>query len=238
MHKIRLRSSLLFSALITVLLVGAFEGAVLVASALGLIEFRAVAVAALTALFFLLGAMASSRLLMWLVPLKEGDVKGRGILSHELHCLFHGMVFATVEHAVRSLPLMRLFYQGLGARLGDTSYVAGIIHDPMMVTIGKDCLLGMCCQVVTHVLDGRRRAYYPVRIGDRVTVGPNAVIMPGVVIGDGAVIEAGAVVPRNAVVGPQEIWSGVPARPLTLADLIQRQASAAPKTPAPLHKAA
>lgn len=189
-------------------------------------QFQAIATVALSAMFFVIGSMAIYRVALALWPLSLGaiDAPGGSIISHEIHALFHVMLFAPIARCgVLPVPMARLFYLGLGARMGRDSYTVGILHDPCLVTIGDRCLLGMNSQLVAHIIDGRSRAYYPIHLGDRVTIGPNAIVMADVTISDGAIIEAGAVVPRGSRVGTNEVWAGVPARPLTLADLVQRK---------------
>ena len=112
------------------------------------------------------------------------------------------------------MPLFRLIYLALGARLGRNTYSAGVILDPPLTRVGNNCIIGHDAVLFSHAIEGRRLSLSAIRIGNEVTIGATAVIMSGGTIGDGAMVSAGAVVTKDSRIGAGEIWGGVPAKPL------------------------
>ncbi len=110
------------------------------------------------------------------------------------------------------LPLMRVIYIALGARLGDNTYSSGIILDPPYIEIGENTIIGQYALLIPHVMEGKRLAHYCIKIGNNVTVGAHSVVMAGVTIDDNSIIGVGAVVPKGTHIGAGEVWGGVPAK--------------------------
>jgi acetyltransferase-like isoleucine patch superfamily enzyme len=178
-------------------------------------DFRGIALLAATAFFFYLYAIVIYRIFLHFMPLREGEIeeKSREEFGYHVYILFFLVVFyPLMRSGVTPMPLMRLVYQALGAKLGANTYSAGIIHDPCLVEIGSYSAVGQYAVLVPHVIEGRRLAHYKIRIGDNVTIGTHAVVLPGVTIGDNALVAAGAVVLKGTQIGPNEIWGGVPAK--------------------------
>jgi len=192
------------------LLLGDFRGVFLVFSALVLIHGYAISI---------------YRLFLKIYPLKEGEIEpgsGQEFIYH-VYVLFYLMVFYPVMRSgFMPAPLMRVYYQALGAQLGANTYSQGIIHDPLFVQIGRDSTVGQSALLIPHVIEGSYLAHYPIQIGNNVTIGVHAVILAGVSVGDNAVVAAGAVVLKNSRVGSNEIWGGVPARKLRVRQINER----------------
>lgn len=167
--------------------------------------------------FLYLYGIGVYRLLLFAAPLREGEIRegsGQEFVYH-VYVLFYLFLFYPIMRSgFTPAPFMRLFYLALGARLGSNTYSQGIIHDPGFVEIGHDSVVGQSALLIPHVIEGKRLAHYPIRIGDNVTIGAQAVILPGVEIADRAVVAAGAVVPKGTRIGPGELWGGLPARRL------------------------
>lgn len=157
------------------------------------------------------------RLFLRAWPLAQGDIAAGSAQEAvcQVHVLFHLILFNTVVRSgLLPIPLMRLVYLALGAKLGAGSYSSGIICDPLFVRVGARSILGEGTLLVPHVIERRRLAHFAITIGNDVTVGAHAVILAGASIGDGALIAANSVVLKGATIGPGEVWGGSPARPL------------------------
>ena len=110
------------------------------------------------------------------------------------------------------VPLMRLFYQALGAKLGENTYSSGIILDPGLVVIGSNTIIGQNALIVPHVIENEKLGHFPILIGSNVTIGAGSIILSNTIIGDNVIVSAGSVVPKNSIIGNNEVWGGVPAR--------------------------
>ena len=124
------------------------------------------------------------------------------------------MFFPLIRSKAIPLPLTRLIYIALGAKLGPNTYSSGTILDPPLTFIGSNTIIGQDAVVFSHVMEGRHLSHAATRIGHYVTIGANAVIMSGVTIGDGAIIAANALVLKDTKIPAGEVWGGVPARRL------------------------
>jgi acetyltransferase-like isoleucine patch superfamily enzyme len=161
--------------------------------------------------------IAGYRLFMLRWPLRSGEIENGSAQEfvyhvHVLHFLI--LFYPLLRSGVVPIPLMRVLWLALGARLGSNTYGAGIVHDPLFVTIGADCVIGQSALLIPHVIEGSRLAHYPITVGDRVTIGALCAILSDVEIGDDAIIATGAVLTKGTRVGAGETWGGVPARRL------------------------
>lgn len=162
-------------------------------------------------------AFAVYRLFLLWMPLVEGDVPpgSRGEFAAQVNILFYLLLFNTlIRTHFLPVPLMRLVYLALGARLGANTYSAGVILDPPLTCAGDNCIIGHDAVLFSHAIEGSSFSLAGVRLGNNVTIGATAVVMSDVQIGDGAIVSAGAVVLKGTRIGPGEVWGGVPARRL------------------------
>jgi acetyltransferase-like isoleucine patch superfamily enzyme len=205
-----------FLLLAIILILGVGTTAVLLGSApLG--DFRGVTLVIAAVVFIYLWAFVVYRLFLHFIPLKEGEIRegSREEFAAQVNILFYLMLFNTlIRTHFLPVPLMRLVYLALGARLGENTYSAGAILDPPLTEVGANCIIGHDAAFFSHAIEGRRFALSRIRIGHNVTIGATAVIMSGVTIGDGAIVSAGAVVRKDTQIGPHEVWGGVPAKRL------------------------
>jgi len=178
-------------------------------------DFRGVILCLGELLCFYPIAIALHRLVLRLLPIREGEIveNSRDEFAYHVYVLFYLLLFypLTRNHLLPT-PLMRLLYQALGARLGDNTYSAGVILDPPLTELGDNCIVGHDAVLFSHALEGRHLSHAPIHIGDNVTVGAKAIIMSGVSIGDGAIVAAGAVVLKGTRIPAGEVWGGNPAR--------------------------
>ena len=187
-------------------------------------DFRGVTLTLAALVLIYLWAFLIYRLFLFVMPLKEGNIPegSREEFTAQVNTLFYLILFypLTRTHFL-PVPLLRLVYLALGARLGRNTYSAGPLLDPPLTYIGDNCIIGHDAVLFSHAIEGRHLSLSAIRIGNDVTVGAAAVLMSGVTIGDGAIVSAGAVVTKGTSIGAGEIWGGVPAR------LLMRRGAAA-----------
>lgn len=185
--------------------------------ALPLGEFRALAIILGMLVAVYLVAFVVYRAFLTLMPLQEGELNegSRAEFAAQVNILFYLILFNTlIRTHFLPVPLLRLVYLALGAKLGRNSYSAGVLLDPPLTFVGDNCIIGHDAVIFAHAIEGSHMALDAVRIGHNVTIGATAVVMSGVTIGDGAIVSAGAVVRKGERIGAGELWGGVPARSL------------------------
>ena len=215
MRKIEFGQILVFFALFSLALgLGVFTTWLLFGR-LPLGDFRGVVLVLIGVIFVYLYAILLYRLFLRLMPFGAGEIEAdsREEFSYHVYLLFYLILFYPIMRSgFIPVPLMRLVYQALGAKLGSNTYSSGIILDPPFIEVGDNTLIGQYALIVPHVIENDRLAHYPVRIGSNVTIGAHSVVLSGVTIGDGAVVATGAVVRKDTHIGAGEVWGGVPAK--------------------------
>lgn len=217
MRKISGAQIALFSILFTLILVLGVATTYLLLGALPLGDFRGVVLVGAGLFFIYLWAFAVYRLFLRVMPLREGELAegSREEFAAQVNILFYLLLFNTlIRTHFLPVPMMRLVYLALGARLGENTYSAGTLLDPPLTEFGANCIIGHDAVLFAHAIEGDRFSLSCIRVGDNVTLGATAVIMSGVTIGDGAIVSAGAIVLKDTRIGPGEVWGGVPARRL------------------------
>lgn len=215
MRKIGVGAIVSFSAMLTSAVILAIVTGITTLRQIPLGDYRGVAVVIGTLLMAYLYAFLIYRTFLYFFPLKQGFIEegSKDEWVAHVNILFYLMLFNSLirTHFI-PVPLMRLVYLALGARLGENSYCAGTLLDPPLTRMGKNCIVGHNAVLYAHAIEGRYFALEPVVLGDNVTIGAMATVMSGVTIGDGGIVSAGAVVRKGTVIGAGEIWGGVPAR--------------------------
>ncbi len=187
-------------------------------AALGRIElgdYRPIATIAAFVFALYLFALLLFRVFTTLLPLPVGEIAegSRDEFVYHVYLLFFLILFyPVIRSGFVPVPVMRVFYQALGARLGANTYSSGLLLDPPFIRLGSNCIVGQFALLVPHVIEGRKLAHYPIVAGDNVTIGAGATVLSGVTIGNDAIVSTGAVVTKGTVIGDGEIWGGVPAR--------------------------
>lgn len=218
MRKIRLPEIATFSTLLALIFLLTVLSTALVRRVLPESEFRVVAVCMAFAFFSYVYAVIAYRWVLRVWPLKNGEIApgSREEFGYHVYLLFNLILFYPIlRSGFVPVPLMRLNYQLLGARLGDNTYSSGIMFDPPLIRIGHDCIVGQSSMLIPHVIEGQRLAHYGITIGNNVTIGAQAVVLAGVSIGDNAIVAIGAVVLKDTVIGAGEVWAGMPAKKLS-----------------------
>ena len=180
-------------------------------------DFRGIILVATGIILLYIYAIASYRIFLLVNPLREGEVTegSRQEFTAHVNILFYLVLFNTlIRTHFLPIPLVRLVYLALGARLGRNSYSAGAILDPPLTYVGDNCIIGHDAVLYSHAIEGKRFSLSAIRIGNHVTIGAHAIVMSGVTIGDGAIVSAGAVVTKGTRIAAGEVWGGVPAKRL------------------------
>jgi acetyltransferase-like isoleucine patch superfamily enzyme len=209
-----------FLMLLTLILALGIGATALLLGGLPLGDFRGVILLLAGVLLTYLFAFLVYRCFLAVMPLHQGEVAehSRHELAANVNILFYLLLFNSLirTHFI-PVPIMRLVYLALGAKLGGNTYSAGALLDPPLTRIGSNTIIGHDAVIFAHVIEGARLELKAVVIGDTVTIGAAAVVMAGVRIGDHAIVSAGAVVTKDTHIGAGEIWGGVPARRLRAA---------------------
>ena len=178
-------------------------------------EYRGVVTLLLFIMLVYVYAFLLYRLFLHFIPLQEGFIEQgtQAELAAQVNILFYLILFNSLirTHFI-PVPIMRLVYQALGARLGENTYSAGVLLDPPLTEIGDNCIIGHDAALFCHAIEGQNFALSKIIIGHNVTIGAMSIIMSGVKIADGAIISAGSVVTKNTQVGVNEVWGGTPAK--------------------------
>jgi acetyltransferase-like isoleucine patch superfamily enzyme len=181
-------------------------------------DFRGVIGVVLGVVLIYLASIALCRLFLHFYPLREGAIaKGSQAESrYHVYLLFYLVLFQPLTRSLLlPVPLMRLVYLALGARLGENTYSAGVILDPPLTQVGSNSIIGHDAVLFSHAVEGDDLSLAAIRIGNNVTIGAKAVIMPGVTIQDGAIVAVSSVVTKGTHIGHGELWAGIPARRMT-----------------------
>lgn len=215
MRKINAAQAATFGLLFTAILVLAVGTSWLFLGSMALGGYQEVATVFCAVTLIYLYAFVVYRVFLRFMPLQLGELPpgSRAEFAAQVNILFYLMIFNSLvrTHFV-PVPIMRLVYLALGAKLGRDTYSAGALLDPPLTFIGNDCIVGHDAVIFAHVIEGGRFELFTVRIGNGVTIGGHAAVMPDVEIGDGAIVSVGAVVTKGTRIGAGEIWGGVPAR--------------------------
>jgi len=117
-------------------------------------------------------AFVAYRLFLKAMPLAEGELEpgSRAEFAAQVNILFYLLLFnSLIRTHFLPVPLMRLVYLALGARLGPNTYSAGTLLDPPLTEFGANCIIGHDAVLYAHAIEGSRFALARIRIGDGVT---------------------------------------------------------------------
>ena len=79
-------------------------------------------------------------------------------------------------------------------------------------------VMGGHATINAHLTEKGELVLSPVRVGDGALLGTGSIVQPGCEIGAGAVVASRAVVPKWTKIPPGEVWAGIPAKCIRLAD--------------------
>jgi acetyltransferase-like isoleucine patch superfamily enzyme len=105
-------------------------------------------------------------------------------------------------------------YKLLGSKMGKgLIIIAGEIHDPCLVTVESDVIVGTGALIFGHFYTAKRELRLgPVLIRRGALIGVNAVISPGCVVGENASVTPGSILAPETIIPAGEVWSGNPAQ--------------------------
>jgi acetyltransferase-like isoleucine patch superfamily enzyme len=112
---------------------------------------------------------------------------------------------------VRSTPIINLFYQAMGAKIGKNVLIGTFsIWDCDLIEIGDNSVIGGAVCINAHIGQGKKGRLRRVRIGNGVTIGANSYIMPGVTIEDNVLIGPYSVIPMGKRLDANSVYMGAP----------------------------
>jgi non-ribosomal peptide synthetase-like protein len=124
---------------------------------------------------------------------------------------FVGLAKVVILRHLLGMPVLNLFYQLMGARIGrDVVINSCNIFDFDLLAIGDGTLLGGDCVVIGHVGEQGMLRLRPVTIGRGCTIGQSSVVFPGAVMEDGAVLGALSLLPKDRRLPAGTRWGGNP----------------------------
>ena len=132
--------------------------------------------------------------------------------------LFHRLALPALKWMVPSF-VGNAYYRMMGCKIGKGAQLnSPFINDCFMVEIGARTVIGGNAVINGHLFEKDGIHLAKIRIGADAVVGTTAQINPGCIIGDKAVIASRAVLPKFTIVPAGEIWGGIPAKCIRLAD--------------------
>jgi acetyltransferase-like isoleucine patch superfamily enzyme len=111
------------------------------------------------------------------------------------------------------LPLRIRFLKLCGLKMGKSSVLTGseLIHDPYLVEIGEQTLIGGWSQITAHL--GEKKLWVKkVKIGNNCLIGGKSFIMPGVIIEDNVTVALNSVVLKNTHLEKGMMYGGTPVK--------------------------
>ena len=132
--------------------------------------------------------------------------------------IFHKIALFFLPFLVPSF-IGNAFYRMSGAKLGKGVQInTAHLNDAGSVTLGDGVVIGGNAIINAHLTEKGELVMAPVSIGSNALIGMGSVIQPGCTIGEGAIVASRAVVPKWTDIPPGEVWAGIPAKCIRLAD--------------------
>jgi len=132
--------------------------------------------------------------------------------------VFHRIALFFLPFLVPSF-IGNTYYRLSGATLGQGIQInSAHLNDAGLVTLGDRVVIGGSAIINAHLTERGELVMAPVIIGNDALIGMESVIQPGCNIGEGAIIASRAVVPKWTTIPAGEVWAGIPAKCIRLAD--------------------
>jgi hypothetical protein len=160
----------------------------------------------------------------FLLPTRVRPSRGTYYSLKAIPWFLHNALFYLVRFTflpfVTFTPFGIWFLRAMGMKIGRRTLInSEYLSDPRLLTLGSEVVVGGSARVFAHSGSGGHLNIAPVVIGDRVTLGLGCSVMGDVQIGAGATILPHSVLLPGSRVGEDEIWGGVPARPVSREEL-------------------
>ncbi len=132
--------------------------------------------------------------------------------------IFHRIALLFLKTLVPSF-MGTAYYRMSGAKIGSGCQInTENLNDAGSVVIGDRVVIGGHAVINAHLVERGELVMAPVKIGDDALIGANSTVQPGCTIGAGAVVANKAVLAKWTEIPPGEIWGGIPAKCIRLAD--------------------
>lgn len=132
--------------------------------------------------------------------------------------IFHRIALFFLPFLVPSF-IGNFYYWLSGVKLGQGVQInSAHVNDAGFVTLGDRVVIGGDAIINAHLTERGELVMAPVFIGNDALIGMGSVIQPGCRIGNGAVVASRAVVPKWTTIPAGEVWAGIPAKCIRLAD--------------------
>jgi len=166
-------------------------------------------------LLFYLYAILLYRLFLFYFPLQEGFIESdskQEFIYHVYLLCFLIIFYQLTRPKIIPVPILKIVYLILGAKLGRNTFCSGTILDPIFTTAGDNTIIGEDSCLFAHAIEGNHLSHKRIILGNNVTIGAKSILMSGVEVKDNSIVAAGSVVPKNTIINENEIWRGNPAK--------------------------
>ncbi|RLF27885.1 MAG: hypothetical protein DRN01_01305 [Thermoplasmata archaeon] len=113
-----------------------------------------------------------------------------------------------IPHEISRLVCLKL----AGADVGRNCVIAGDTPDPLLISIGDDCVIGGNSIVLCHSIEGNKLILKKTVLGKNVTVGGGSIVSAGAVLEDDAILGALSFVKKNQRLEKGKVYVGAPAK--------------------------
>lgn len=160
----------------------------------------------------------------WLLPTRVQSYHGAYYSIAAVPWFLHNALFYLARYTflpyVTLTPFGPWFLQAMGMRIGARAFInTEFISDPRLIALGDDVVIGGSVHLFAHFAGGGHLVIAPISIEAGATIGQKATVMGDVQIGAGAKILPHSVLLPGSRVGAGETWAGVPARPISAAEM-------------------
>lgn len=160
----------------------------------------------------------------WLLPTRVQSYHGAYYSVAAVPWFLHNALFYMARYTflpyVTLTPFGPPFLRAMGMRIGRRAFInTEFISDPSLITLGDDVVIGGSVHLFAHFGGGGHLVIEPIIIESGATIGEKATVMGDVHVGAGAKVLPHSVLLPGSRVGAGETWAGVPARPISAADM-------------------